>query len=83
MKALPKTTIAAVHGVSSSGGLELALEFDYLCAAAGTKSRRLHSLTPEPDFAGPEGPNQLPPDAPCNPERRPARGLSALVSATT
>jgi len=62
LKALLKTTIAAVHGVSSSGGLELALGFDYLWAAVGTKSRRLHSLTPEPDFAGPEGRNQLPQD---------------------
>jgi hypothetical protein len=61
LKALPKTTIAAVHGVSS-GRLELALGFDYLWAAAGTKSRRLHSLTLEPAFAGPEGPNQLPQD---------------------
>lgn len=50
LKALPKTTIAAAHGVGSSGGLELALEL-YLWAAA-----------PEPDFAGPEGPNQLPQD---------------------
>ena len=62
LKALPKTTIAALHGVCSSGGLGLALGFDYPWAAAGTKSRRLHSLTPEPDFAGPEGPNQLPQD---------------------
>ena len=62
LKALPKTTIAAVHGVSSSGGLELALGFDYLWAAAGTKSRRLHSLTPEPHIAEPKSPNRLPRD---------------------
>ena len=62
LRAQPKTMTAAVHGVSLPGGLELALEFDYLCAAAGAKSRWLHSLTPEPDFAGPEGPNQLPQD---------------------
>jgi enoyl-CoA hydratase/carnithine racemase len=37
IEALPKPTIAAVHGVCSSGGLELALAFDYLWAAAGTK----------------------------------------------
>lgn len=62
LKALPKTTIAAVHGVSSSGGRELALGFDYLWAAAGTKSRRLHSLTPEPHIAEPKSPNRLPRD---------------------
>jgi enoyl-CoA hydratase/carnithine racemase len=35
LKALLKTTIAAVHGVSSSDGLELALGFEYLIPAAG------------------------------------------------
>jgi len=54
-----KPTIAAVHGARSSGGLELALVFDDLCAAVGTKRPRLHSPTPEPDLARPEGPNQL------------------------
>ena len=46
LEALPTPTIAAVHGVCSSGGLELALGL----------------TTYEPDVAGPEGPNQLPRD---------------------
>jgi enoyl-CoA hydratase/carnithine racemase len=37
IEALPVPTIAAVHGVCGSGGLELALAFDELWAAAGTK----------------------------------------------
>src|SRR5258707_12642574 len=37
IEALPLPTIAAVHGVCSSGGLEFALAFDHLWAAAGTK----------------------------------------------
>jgi enoyl-CoA hydratase/carnithine racemase len=37
IESLPVPTIAAVHGICSSGGLELALAFDELWAAAGTK----------------------------------------------
>jgi enoyl-CoA hydratase/carnithine racemase len=44
IEALPLPTIAAVHGVCSSGGLELALAFDHLWAAAGTKIGFLEPL---------------------------------------
>src|SRR5260221_6776138 len=44
IEALPLPTIAAVHGVCSSGGLELALAFDHLWAAAGTKIGFLEHL---------------------------------------
>src|SRR6267378_3435082 len=44
IEALPLPTIAAVHGVCSSGGLEFALAFDHLWAAAGTKIGFLEPL---------------------------------------
>jgi len=47
-EASEKPTLAAVHGVCSSGGLELALAFDQIWAAAGTKIGFL-----EPNIATP------------------------------
>jgi len=44
IEALPLPTIAAVHGVCSSGGLEFGLAFDHLWAAAGTKIGFLEPL---------------------------------------
>jgi enoyl-CoA hydratase/carnithine racemase len=44
IEALPLPTMAAVHGVCSSGGLEFALAFDHLWAAAGTKIGFLEPL---------------------------------------
>ena len=44
IEALPLPTIAAVHGVCSSGGFEFALAFDHLWAAAGTKIGFLEPL---------------------------------------
>lgn len=52
VEALPKPTIAAVHGVCSSGGLELALGFDYLWAAAGTKIGFMETTLGIPPLAG-------------------------------
>jgi len=52
LEALPKPTIAAVHGVCSSGGLELALGCDYLWAAAGTKIGFLEASLGIPPLAG-------------------------------
>ncbi len=44
IETLPLPTVAAVHGVCSSGGLEFALAFDHLWAAAGTKIGFLEPL---------------------------------------
>lgn len=44
VEALSVPTMAAVHGVCSSGGLEFALAFDHLWAAAGTKIGFLEPL---------------------------------------
>ena len=44
IEALPLPTVAAVHGVCSSGGLEFALAFDHLWAATGTKIGFLEPL---------------------------------------
>ena len=52
MEALPKPTIAAVHGICSSGGLELALGFDYLWAATGTKIGFQEAMLAIPPLAG-------------------------------
>jgi enoyl-CoA hydratase/carnithine racemase len=52
LESLPKPTIAAVHGVCSSGGLELALGFDYLWAAAGTKMGFMEAALGIPPLAG-------------------------------
>lgn len=52
MENLPKPTVAAVHGVCSSGGLELALGFDYLWAAAGTKIGFMEATLGIPPLAG-------------------------------
>ncbi|AXQ29595.1 enoyl-CoA hydratase/isomerase family protein [Solimonas sp. K1W22B-7] len=52
MEALPKPTIAAVHGACSSGGLELALGFDHLWAAAGTKIGFMEASLGIPPLAG-------------------------------
>jgi len=52
IEALPKPTVAAVHGVCSSGGLELALAFDYLVAAAGTKIGFMETSLAIPPLAG-------------------------------
>jgi enoyl-CoA hydratase/carnithine racemase len=52
IEAMPIPTIAAVHGVCSSGGLEFALAFDQLCAAAGTKIGFLEPLIFIPPLAG-------------------------------
>ena len=52
VEALPKPTIAAVHGVCSSGGLELALAFDYLWATAGTKIGFMETTLAIPPLAG-------------------------------
>jgi len=47
-----KPTLAAVHGVCSSGGLELALAFDQIWAAAGTKFGFLELNIATPPLAG-------------------------------
>jgi enoyl-CoA hydratase/carnithine racemase len=52
VEALLKPTIAAVHGVCSSGGLELALAFDYLWAASGTKIGFMETTLAIPPLAG-------------------------------
>ena len=52
LEALPKPTVAAVHGVCSSGGLELALGCDYLWAAAGTKIGFMETSLAIPPLAG-------------------------------
>jgi enoyl-CoA hydratase/carnithine racemase len=52
LEAVPKPTIAAVHGVCSSGGLELALGFEYLWAAVGTKIGFLEPMLAIPPLAG-------------------------------
>jgi enoyl-CoA hydratase/carnithine racemase len=52
IEAMPIPTIAAVHGVCSSGGLEFALAFDQLWAAAGTKIGFLEPLIFIPPLAG-------------------------------
>jgi enoyl-CoA hydratase/carnithine racemase len=51
-EALPMATIAAVHGNCSSGGLEFALGFDHLWAAAGTQMGFLEPLLRLPPLAG-------------------------------
>src|SRR5260221_2334092 len=52
IEALPIPTIAAVHGACSSGGLELALAFDHLWAAAGTKIGFMEAAIAIPPLAG-------------------------------
>src|SRR6266704_2729727 len=52
IESLPLPTIAAVHGVCSSGGLELALAFDHLWAAAGTKIGFMEASIAIPPLAG-------------------------------
>jgi enoyl-CoA hydratase/carnithine racemase len=52
IEALPIPTIAAVHGICSSGGLELALGFDQLWAASGTKIGFLEPLIAALPLAG-------------------------------
>jgi enoyl-CoA hydratase/carnithine racemase len=47
-----KPTLAAVHGVCSSGALELALAFDQIWAAAGTKVGFLEPNIATPPLAG-------------------------------
>jgi enoyl-CoA hydratase/carnithine racemase len=47
-----KPMIAAVHGICSSGGLELALAFDQIWAAAGTKIGFLEPNIATPPLAG-------------------------------
>lgn len=49
---LPMPTMAAVHGVCSSGGLELALAFDLIWAAAGTQIGFLELNIATPPLAG-------------------------------
>jgi enoyl-CoA hydratase/carnithine racemase len=51
-EALEKPTLAAVHGVCSSGGLELALAFDQIWAAEGTKIGFLEPNIATPPLAG-------------------------------
>jgi enoyl-CoA hydratase/carnithine racemase len=51
-EASEKPTLAAVHGVCSSGGLELALAFDQIWAAAGTKIGFLEPNIATPPLAG-------------------------------
>jgi enoyl-CoA hydratase/carnithine racemase len=51
-EALPLATIAAVHGNCSSGGLDLALAFDHLWAAAGTQMGFLEPMLRLPPLAG-------------------------------
>jgi enoyl-CoA hydratase/carnithine racemase len=52
IESMPVPTVAAVHGVCSSGGLELALAFDHLWAAAGTKIGFLEASIAIPPLAG-------------------------------
>jgi len=52
IEALPIPTIAAVHGVCSSGGLELALAFDHLWASGGTKLGFMEASIGIPPLAG-------------------------------
>jgi len=52
IESLPVPTVAAVHGVCSSGGLELALAFDHLWAAAGTKIGFMEASIAIPPLAG-------------------------------
>jgi enoyl-CoA hydratase/carnithine racemase len=51
-EASEKPTLVAVHGVCSSGGLELALAFDQIWAAAGTKIGFLEPNIATPPLAG-------------------------------
>ena len=52
IEASAKPTLAVVHGVCSSGGLELALAFDQIWAAAGTKIGFLEPNIATPPLAG-------------------------------
>jgi enoyl-CoA hydratase/carnithine racemase len=52
IEASDKPTLAVVHGVCSSGGLELALAFDQIWAAAGTKIGFLEPNIATPPLAG-------------------------------